>query len=153
MPVLDEHAIRTAAGILLATGITAFTITLVSGSVRPLQTFGMFFLLDMTTRILISDRLSLTLALGRALKRRRRPLWVGAPQKVFAWWLALGIAAVSCVTMSAGIVPLAVTLGLCGICFTLLLLEAVFGWCAGCALHQRFSRQPTRHCATGACDR
>lgn len=153
VPVLDEHAIRIAAGILLAAGITALALTLVSGSIRPLQTFGLFFLVDMTTRILISDRLSLTLALARALRRRCRPLWVGAPQKVFAWWLALGIAAVSCVTMSAGIVPLTVTLGLCGICFTLLFLEAVFGWCAGCALHQRLSRQPARHCANGACDR
>ncbi|WP_194421525.1 DUF4395 domain-containing protein [Microbacterium abyssi] len=153
VPVLNEHAIRIAAGILLAAGITALTITLASDNIRPLQTFGMFFLLDMTTRILISNRLSLTLALGWALTRRRRPYWVGAPQKAFAWWLALGLAALSCLTMSAGIVPFAVTLGLCGICFTLLFLEAVLGWCAGCALHQRFSRKPTRHCANGACDR
>lgn len=153
VPVLDEHAVRIAAGILLAIGITALTITLASDSIRPLQMFGMFFLLDMTTRVLISDRLSLTLALGRALTRRRRRHWVGAPQKVFAWWLALGLAAISFVTMSAGMVPLPVTLGLCGVCFTVLLLEATLGWCAGCALHQRFSRQPTRHCANGACDR
>ena len=61
VPVLDEHAVRIAAGILLAIGITALTITLASDSIRPLQMFGMFFLLDMTTRVLISDRLSLSL--------------------------------------------------------------------------------------------
>ncbi len=51
MPVLDEHAVRIAAGILLAIGITALTITLASDSIRPLQMFGMFFLLDMTLRV------------------------------------------------------------------------------------------------------
>lgn len=153
VPVLNEHAIRIAAGIPLAAGIPALTTTLASDNIRPLQTFGMFFLLDMTTRVFISDRLSLTLALGRARTRRRRPHWVGAPQKAFAWRLALGLAALSCLIMGAGIAPFAVTLGLCGICFTLLFLEAVSGWCAGCALHQRFSRKPTRYCANGVCDR
>lgn len=153
VPVLDEHVVRIAAGILLAVGVTAVTVTLASDNVWPLQMFGLFFLLDMVTRVLISDRFSIPLALGRALTRNRTPLWVGAPQKVFAWGLAIGLAAISCTTMSAGAVPLAVTLGLCGFCFTLLLLEAALGWCAGCALHGRFSRQPTRHCANGACDR
>ncbi|WP_206477254.1 hypothetical protein [Microbacterium sp. KRD172] len=39
VPVLDEHAVRIAAGILLAIGITALTITLASDSIRPLQMF------------------------------------------------------------------------------------------------------------------
>lgn len=152
VPVLDEHAVRIAAGILLAVGITAVTVTLAADATRPLQLFGLFFLVDMVARVFISDRLSLPPTLGRALTRRRLPLWVGAPQKVFAWWLAIGLAAISCITMSTGAVPLVVTLGLCGVCFTLLFLEAAFGWCVGCALHRRFSRQPTRHCANNTCD-
>ena len=39
VPVLDEHAVRIAAGILPAIGITALTITLASDSIRPLQTW------------------------------------------------------------------------------------------------------------------
>ncbi len=80
-PVINECAVRIAAGVLLTLGLLAATATLAFETTRPLQTFGMFFILDMLTRLLVSDRLSITLALGRLATRSRSPRWVGAPQK------------------------------------------------------------------------
>lgn len=151
-PVIDERAVRIAAGLLLMLGLFAATAALAFGTTRPLQMFGMFFLLDMLTRLLVSDRLSITLALGRLASRSHSPRWVGAPQKAFAWWLAVGIATVSCVALGSGAIPLQGVLALCGVCFTLLALEAIFGWCAGCHLHRRLSRHPTHHCADRSCN-
>lgn len=151
VPVVDENAVRTAAGILLLAGGTAVAVALATGSTRPLQPFGMAFLLDMLARITVGDRWSPSLSLARLAVRRRRPHWVGAPQKVFAWSLGAAIAGAACLSMSILAAPLAVTLALCGTCLVLLLLEAAFGICVGCMLQRALTSTPPQHCADGSC--
>lgn len=152
VPVINERAVRGAAGILFLLGMIAMGAALITDSVQPLQPFGMFFMLDMLTRVTFGDRFSPTLAIARVIVRKQQPEWVGAEQKGFAWWLGLGIAIVSCSAMGLFAAPLWLTAILCGLCLSLLYLETAFGICVGCALHQRFSKRPTLYCPGGTCE-
>lgn len=151
VPVINERAVRAAAGLLFLLGATAFVFALLQQSIRPLQPFGMLFMFDMLIRLLAGDRWSPSLALGRLITRRQTPEWVGAPQKEFAWWLGFGIAVVSCSSMGLFALPLWVTLSLCGLCLSLLFIETAFGICVGCALQARFSKTPPMHCVGDSC--
>lgn len=152
VPVINERAVRAAAALLLLSGVVAWGFTLYTGSMRPLQAFGMFFMFDMLLRVIAGDRWSPSLALGRLIVSRQQPEWVGAPQKAFAWWLGFALALVSCASMGLLLAPLWVTFALCGVCLTLLYLETAFGICVGCALHSACSKSPTQHCPGGTCD-
>lgn len=72
-PVIDERAVRVSAGFLFVFGAVALTAALITGSLQPLQPFGLFFLLDMLLRITAGDRWSPTLAVARALLSRQSP--------------------------------------------------------------------------------
>jgi hypothetical protein len=152
IPVIDERAVRAAAGILFLLGGIAFVVALLSDSARPLQLFGMLFMVDMTLRVTVGDRWSPSLALGRLIVRRQRPEWVGAPQKQFAWAVGFGIALVSCGAMGLFAAPLWLNLSLCGFCLSLLFLETAFGICVGCALQARFGKEPPRYCPGDTCE-
>lgn len=150
--VINERAVRAAAGILFLLGGIAFAWAVAEQSMQPLQPFGMLFMFDMMLRVVAGDKWSPTLALGRLIVRRQKPEWVGASQKEFAWWLGFGLAAVSCATMGLFAAPLWVTLTLCGSCLTLLFLETAFGICVGCALQARFGKKPPMYCPGGTCE-
>lgn len=152
VPVVNERAVRAAAGILLLGGGIAWGLALSSGSTRPLQPFGLFFMIDMLLRVTVGDRWSPTLALGRLVVSGQRPEWVGAPQKVFAWWLGFGLALTSCATMGLLQAPLWVTLALCSLCLTLLFLETSFGICVGCALQKALTRTAPQYCPGDSCE-
>ncbi len=84
--------------------------------------------------------------------RGQRPEWVGAPQKVFAWWLGFALALISCASMGLFAAPLWLTLALCSVCLVLLFLETAFGICVGCALQARFSKDAPMYCPGGSCE-
>jgi len=151
IPVINERAVRAAAGMLLLGGGIAFGFAAATGSQQPLQPFGMFFMLDMLLRVTAGDRWSPTLALGRLVVSRQAPEWVGAPQKAFAWWLGFLLAFVSCTGMGWLGLPLAATLSLCGVCLSMLFLETAFGICVGCSLQRLFSRTAPQYCPGGVC--
>lgn len=151
IPVINERAVRAAAGILFLSGMIAFGLALWANSTQPLQPFGMLFMLDMLARITLGDRWSPSLMLGRFAVRRQKPEWVGARQKVFAWWLGFGLAATSCGVMGFLNAPLGITLALCGLCLSLLFLETAFGICVGCALQRIFDKTPPQYCPGDTC--
>ncbi|WP_342452122.1 DUF4395 domain-containing protein [Leucobacter exalbidus] len=152
IPVIDERAVRAGPGILFLLGGAEFATAFFTGSMQPLQPFGMFFMVDMLLRVAVGDRWSPTLMFGRLAVSGQRQEWVGAPQKEFAWWLGFGLALVSCMSMGLFATPLWATLALCGICLTLLFLETAFGICIGCALQARFGKQPPRYCPANTCE-
>lgn len=152
IPVINERAVRAAAGILFLLGGAAFATAFFTGSVLPLQPFGMFFMVDMLLRVTAGDRWSPTLMLGRLIVSRQRPEWVGASQKEFAWWLGFGLALVSCTSMGLFTAPLWLTLALCGVCLTMLFLETAFGICVGCVLQTRFGKQAPMYCPGNSCE-
>ena len=151
IPVINERAVRAAAGLLFLGGIIAYGFAIVTESPQALKPFGMFFILDMTVRLVLGDRFSPTLALGRLIVMRQKPEWVGARQKEFAWWLGFGLATISCSTMGLFAAPFWVTLTLCGVCLTMLFLETAFGVCVGCSLQTLFSKTPPQYCPGDTC--
>lgn len=151
VPVINEHAVRAAAGILFLCGALVSTAALFTGTAQPLKPFGMYFMMDMLIRLTAGDRRSPTMTLGRLAVRQREPLWVGAPQKEFAWWFGFGLALVSCASMGLFAAPLWVTLTLCAVCLTLLFLEAAFGICVGCSLYKHVGKQEPQYCPGGSC--
>ena len=151
VPVVNERAVRVAAGILFLGGAVSFAFAIAQHSPVPLRPFGIFFLMDMLLRVTISDRWSPMLALGRLIVRKKQPLWVGAPQKYFAWWLGYGLALVSCAGMGALGAPWEATLALCSLCLTMLFLESAFGICVGCALQRLLTKTPPQYCPGDSC--
>lgn len=151
IPVINERAVRAAAGLLFLGGAIAYGIAISTGSPQTLKPFGMFFIIDMMLRIVVGDRWSPTLALGRLIVIRQKPEWVGARQKEFAWWLGFVMASIACSTMGILAAPMWVTLALCGLCLSLLFLETAFGVCVGCALQKLFDRAPPQYCPGDTC--
>lgn len=151
VPVINERAVRAAAGILFLGGVISWGAALNAGSQQPLQPFGFFFMVDMLLRVLAGEKWSLTMALGAWIVRRQKPEWVGASQKNFAWWLGFGLAFTSCLTMGLLNAPLTITLALCSVCLSLLFLETAFGICVGCALQSRFGRTAPQYCPGDSC--
>ncbi len=152
IPVINERAVRAGAGLLFLGGIIAYGIAIATESPQALKPFGMYFILDMMVRLILGDRWSPTLALGRLIVIRQKPEWVGAPQKEFAWWLGFALATVSCSTMGLFAAPFWVTLALCGTCLVMLFLETAFGICVGCSLQKLFSKTPPQYCPGDSCE-
>lgn len=152
IPVINEREVRAAAGILLLIGGVLSALAWAQGSQQLLQPFGMIFMIDMLIRLIAGDRWSPSLALGRLIVRRQQPEWVGAKQKVYAWWLGFGLAFLSCMMMGFFGAPLAVVLSLCSVCLLFLWLEASFGICVGCQLQRLFDKEPPMYCPGGTCE-
>lgn len=152
IPVIDERAVRAAAGILFLLGGAAFAMALFTGTTHLLQPFGLYFMIDMLLRVTAGDRWSPTLLLGRLAVWRQRPEWVGAPQKEFAWWLGFALALIACASIGLFAAPLRLALALCGVCLSLLFFETAFGICVGCVLQNRFGTQRPLYCPGGSCE-
>ncbi len=152
VPVINERAVRASAGILFLAGAIAWGIALATGSINALKPFGIYFVIDMGIRVTLGDKWSPSMMLGRLAVHGQKPEWVGASQKVFAWWLGFGMAATFCATTGYLSAPLWVALALCGLCLSLLFLETAFGICVGCKLQSLFSKQQPMYCPGGTCE-
>lgn len=73
IPVINERAMRAAAGILFLGGAVAYGIAIATDSPQALKPFGMFFIIDMALRIIIGDRWSPSIALARLIVIRQQP--------------------------------------------------------------------------------
>ena len=151
IPVINEREARAAAGILFLPGIVLYVSAIHMGSAEPLKPFGAIFIIDMLIRVIVGDRYAPSLVLGKLAVSRQQPEWVGAPQKVFAWWLGYGMGLTACLATGLLQAPLWVTLALCGICLVFLFLEAAFGICVGCKLQAFFTKTPPQYCPGGVC--
>lgn len=152
VPVINEREARAAAGLLFLPGIVLYLTAIHAGAAEPLKPFGAVFVLDMLIRVLAGDRYAPSLALARLAVSRQRPEWVGAPQKLFAWWLGYGMGLAACLATGLLQAPFWVTLVLCGICLALLFLETAFGICVGCRLQSLLTKTPPQYCAGGTCE-
>lgn len=150
IPVVNERAMRAAAGILFVLGFTAYLTALLTGFLTPLRGFGMLFAVDLFVRLFVGSRYAPSLVLGKLAVRGQLPEWVGAAQKTFAWSLGLGMSLLACFAMG-WLGWTVVALALCGVCLALLFLESAFGICVGCELKRRFGRTAPRLCPGGTC--
>lgn len=115
------------------------------------------FFVEFLIRVTVGLRYSPFGLLARAMTLRRRPLWVPATPKRFAWTLGLTMAFAMTVITNSGIrgyPPRTI----CLICLTLMWLESALGLCVGCKIYGLLvrrgwiaARPDAGSCAEGHC--
>jgi len=90
--VVNERAVRAAAGILFFFAMLTFMNAVLLGNFQPTRVFVVAFLIDFTLRIFVNPKFSPSLILGQWMVRKQEPEYVGAPQKRFAWAIGFTLA-------------------------------------------------------------
>lgn len=151
VPVLNERAVRAAAGIVFFFAIVSFMNAWLVGNFQPTRVFVLAFLIDFALRIFVNPRCAPSLILGQWIVRKQQPEYVGAPQKRFAWGIgfALGLSMLYLLVIQQVIGP--INLLVCGTCLLLLFFETAFGICIGCKVHKLFNKDKAQLCPGGVC--
>jgi hypothetical protein len=151
IPVLNERAVRAAAGILFLGAIIAFMNAWLLGNFQPTRVFVIVFLLDFSIRIFINPRYAPSLIAGQWIVRKQQPEYVGAAQKRFAWGIGLVLALTMWYLVVLNHVIGPINLIVCVACLSLLFFEAAFGICIGCKVYNLFYKDKARLCPGNTC--
>lgn len=151
VPVLNERAVRAAAGIVFFFAIVSFMNAWLMGNFQPTRVFVVAFLVDFTLRIFVNPRLAPSLILGQWVVRHQQPEYVGAPQKRFAWAIGFGLALAMLYLVAIKHVVGPINLIVCAACLVLLFFEAAFGICIGCKVYNAFNKHQAQLCPGGVC--
>ena len=92
IPVLNERAVRAAAGILFVFALTTFMQAFQNGNFHPTRIFVIAFMIDFAIRLFVNPAYAPSLIVGQWIVNGQQPEWVGAPQKRFAWGIGLALA-------------------------------------------------------------
>jgi len=149
--VVNERAVRAAAGLLFFPAVVSFMHSFLLGNFQHTRLFIVVFLIDMALRM-VSPRLAPSMIVGAWIVRHQTPEWVGAPQKRFAWGLGLllGLAMLYLMVFNRYIGP--ANMLICGACLTLMFFESAFGICLGCKLYNLFNQDKAQLCPGGVCE-
>lgn len=152
VPVLNERAVRAAAGILFFFAMVSFMNAWLVGNFAPTRVFVVAFVIDFGLRLFVNPRYAPSLVIGQCLVRRQQAEWTGAPQKRFAWAIgfALALSMLYLVVIKGVVGP--VNLQVCALCLLLLFFESAFGICIGCWLYKRLRPDQALLCPGGACE-
>ena len=151
VPVLNERAVRAAAGILFFFAMVSFMHAMLLGNFQPTRVFVVAFLIDFTLRIFVNPKYSPSLILGQWMVRYQEPEYVGAPQKRFAWAIGFSLALLMLYLIVIKGVIGPVNMLVCGTCLLLLFFESSFGICIGCKLYDLFSKNKVELCPGNVC--
>jgi hypothetical protein len=149
--VVNERAVRFAARVLFSTGLIGWFVAVATSDFSTARLFAVTFLIEMGIRLGVGARFAPLYSLGLWVNRRSEPLWVGLPQKSFAWALGFVLSISACFSFGWLDLPV-LALSICAVCLVFLGAEALFGWCVGCAIYRRFWPDKTFHCADGSCE-
>jgi hypothetical protein len=152
IPVLNEREIRASAGILFLVIFLSLMFILFKQNFLLIKYVITLFLIDFMIRVFINPRYSPTLILGRLIVSRQNPEYVGAPQKKFAWYIGIGLAAIMFILMVLVNSYSIITGLICLICLVFLFFESAFGICLGCLFYPLFFRDKVRYCPGEVCD-
>ncbi|MDP3322155.1 MAG: DUF4395 domain-containing protein [Hydrogenophaga sp.] len=149
--VVNERAVRAAAGLLFFPALVSFMHSFLLGNFQHTRLFVIVFLIDMTLRML-NPRWAPSMIVGGWIVRQQTPEWVGAPQKRFAWGLGLllGLAMLYLMVFNRTMGPL--NMLICGSCLLLMFFETAFGICLGCKLYNLFNKEQAQLCPGGVCE-
>jgi len=152
IPVLNEREIRASAGILFLFMFISIMIVIFTGSFLMLKYMITIFLVDMLLRVFVNPKFSPLLIIGRLMVSKQVPLYVGAPQKKFAW--TIGIVLSSTMLLLIVIVNSfsPITGIICLICLVFLFFETAFNICIGCKLYGLFYKEKAQYCPGEICD-
>lgn len=150
--VLNERAVRAAAGILFLFALVSFMNAWLQGNFEPTRIFVVAFLIDFIIRIFVNPKFAPSLIVGQFMVRRQAPEYVGAPQKRFAWTvgLVLAISVFYLLVIRQTIGP--VNLLICLTCLALLFFESAFGICIACKIYNLFNKTQAQLCPGGVCE-
>jgi hypothetical protein len=151
VPVLNERAVRAAAGILFFFAMVTFMNAMLLGNFQPTRVFVMAFLIDFTVRIFVNPKFSPSLILGQWIVRNQEPEYVGAPQKRFAWAIGFTLALLMLYLIVIKGVIGPINMLVCGTCLLLLFFESSFGICVGCKLYDLLSKNKVELCPGNVC--
>ena len=151
-PVFNERAVRASAGLLFVLGFFGWTYALTTNDFSFLRMFGVVFMFEMFIRLFFGQRFAPVLLLGDLLVRNQRPEWVDAKPKQTAWSIGFGMVLLACFMMGWLGLRDELVLTLCAVCLTFLFAEAAVGFCAGCWLHMKFSKEKPRLCSGDVCN-
>ena len=151
-PVFNERSIRGAAGLLFALGFAGWTLAAATQDFSLLRLFGATFMLDVFLRLFLGQRFTPTLMVSDFLVRKQRPEWVDAKPKQTAWAIGFSMVLIACFMMGWLGIRNEIVLAWCGVCLSFLFAEAAFGFCAGCWLHMKFSKEKPRLCSGDVCN-
>ena len=152
VPVLNERAVRAAAGIVFVFALVAFMNAWLIGNFQPTRVFVVAFLIDFTLRIFVNPQFAPSLILGQWMVSRQQPEWVGAPQKRFAWAIGFVLAAAMLYLVVIRHVIGPVNLLVCAACLVLLFFETAFGICIGCKVYNIVNKEQAQLCPGGVCE-
>jgi hypothetical protein len=150
--VLNERAVRAAAGILFLGAVVSFGNAMMLSNFQPTRFFVMVFMLDMAIRVFINPLYAPSMIVGGWVVRYQTPDWVGAPQKRFAWGIGLVLGMVMFWTMGINQVIGPINMLVCGSCLTLMFCESAFGICLGCKVYNLFNKEKAQLCPGGVCE-
>lgn len=152
IPVLNERAVRAAAGVVFFFAIVSFMNAWLIGNFQPTRVFVVAFLIDFTIRIFVNPKFAPSLILGQWMVRKQQPEWVGAPQKRFAWAIGFVLALVMLYLVVLRHVIGPINLFVCAACLVLLFFETAFGICIGCKVYNWFNKEQAQLCPGGVCE-
>jgi Domain of unknown function (DUF4395) len=151
VPVLNERAVRAAAGILFFLAMFTFMHAWLLGNFGPTRLFIIGFLFDFSIRLFVSPKYSPSLIVGQWLVRKQAPEYTGAAQKAFAWAIGfvLSLLMFYLMVLNQHIGPL--NLVVCGVCLILMWFETSAGICIGCKMYNFFAKDPAQLCPGNTC--
>lgn len=152
VPVLNERAVRAAAGILFFLALVTFMNAWLVGNFGPTRVFTVAFLIDFAVRLFINPMVAPSLVLGQWFVRRQQPEWTGAPQKRFAWALGFLLALTMLFTIVIQGVVGPINMLICSTCLLLMFFESAFGICLGCWIYNRIRPDQAQLCPGGVCE-
>jgi Domain of unknown function (DUF4395) len=152
IPVLNERAVRAAAGILFFFAMITFMNAWLVGNFEPTRIFVVAFLLDFSIRLFINPLWAPSMIVGQWAVRKQQPEYAGAPQKRFAWAIGfmLALSMLYLIVIQGVIGP--INMLVCGTCLILMFFETAFGICIGCKIYNTFSHQKAELCPGGVCE-
>jgi len=150
--VVNERAVRAAAGILFLFAIVSFMNAWLLGNFQPTRVFVIAFLVDFTLRIFVNPRWAPSLIIGQWFVRKQQPEYTGAPQKRFAWGIGFVLALTMLYLVVINNVIGPVNLIVCSTCLVLLFFEGAFGICIGCMIYNLFHKHQAQLCPGDVCE-
>lgn len=150
--VLNEREVRAAAGIMFLATFISWIQILFEGNFVPIKYVLTIFLSDFSIRLFISPKFSPILIIGRLIVSNQNPEYVGAKQKMFAWYIGLILSATMFVLMVIINTYSYITGIVCLLCLILMFFETAFGICLGCKLYKLFYKKTAQYCPGEVCD-
>lgn len=152
IPVLNEREIRASAGILFLFMFIAIMIVIFTNSFLMLKYMIVIFFADMMIRVFVNPKFSPLLIVGRLMVNKQVPLYVGAPQKKFAWTIGIVLSSIMLLLIVIVNSFSPITGIICFICLIFLFFETAFNICIGCKLYGLFYKEKAQYCPGEICD-